>query len=748
MKPSRTGFSVFLFIMFLLGYFTFGGETQRVEIFREPLSVPKIEDGIEIDGSIDEDLWEKALKLPLRYEVLPGENTPAPVSTYMYLAYTDKAVVVAFKCYDDNPTDIRARFSDRDKAFEDDFVGIVLDTFNDKRRAYEFFCNPLGVQIDAVRDEIGDEYDTSWNAIWDARGRITEQGYEVEMEIPFSQLRFPQDKGPFIWGIDANRSYPRHHKHRIGLFPLDRSELSYLSQLVKVTGFENISAGTNLEVVPTATAIQTQSANDLSGGDLSNRDTDAELGVSMRWGMTPNTVLNATINPDFSQVEADAVQLDINQNFALFFPETRPFFIEGAEIFRSDINLVHTRNIIDPDAAAKLTGKKGNHTYGVFSARDQSTNIVIPGSDFSTIETFDSHSTTSIGRYRYDLGRNSTVGGLLSNREGNGYYNRVFSLDSTYNFTANDQAWFQGAYAYSRYNQQMVDTFGLEKTDYEGHAVKTGYLHNRRNWYGLVSYEDFSEDFHTTAGYEPQVNYRLINGRFTYIWHGKPTTTYTKIEFSGSTTRSEDQSGNLLKEESLVWGTWQGPLETSISGGYSSRDSSYLGEIYDTDFHYLHYEVRPSKSVWLRAEYNFSEWIDFRHQRPGDLQQYSINARFDLGRHIFTDFNYEVTTMDVQDQELYKTQVSQFRFIYKFNTRLLIRAVVQGVEIDRNAALYNGPVYTHEENLFSQFLFSYKLNPQTVAFIGFDDSFFGNQDLDLDEISRTYFVKLSYAWLR
>ena len=190
----------------------------------QPYEVTRATSEIIIDGAIDEPAWDDALTLELKYEVQPGENIPPPVRTQVLITYDEHRVLVAFRAFDPDPARIRARFRDRDHAWQDDWVGIVLDTFNDERRAYEFISNPLGVQTDAINDNVTNRYDIAWDAIWESAGRLTDFGYEVEIGIPFNQLRFQNLDGPQVWGVDAMRSYPRVERHHIGLFP-DRDEV-------------------------------------------------------------------------------------------------------------------------------------------------------------------------------------------------------------------------------------------------------------------------------------------------------------------------------------------------------------------------------------------------------------------------------------------------------------------------------------------------------------------------------------------
>jgi hypothetical protein len=238
-----------------------GGFAQDPALEKVPHVVPRATSEVAIDGVIDEQAWRDALTLELKYEVRPGENTEPPVRTTVFVTYDENRVLAAFRAFDDEPEKIRARFRDRDHIRGDDWVGIILDTFNDERRAYEFWVNPLGVQTDGIYSEGrragggGRNFDQSWDAIWHSAGRLTDFGYEVEMAIPFNQIRFQGIDGPQIWGFDATRSWPRSDRVHIGLFPRERGANSYLAQEDKLIGFEGGSPGRNLELVPTLTGF-------------------------------------------------------------------------------------------------------------------------------------------------------------------------------------------------------------------------------------------------------------------------------------------------------------------------------------------------------------------------------------------------------------------------------------------------------------------------------------------------------------
>ena len=239
-----------------------------------------------------------------------------------------------FIANDHSPEEIRANIADRDTAFRDDFVGFFLDTFNDERRAYEIFVNPMGVQHDGIYNEVGStQEDFSWDAIWKSAAKITEYGYVVEIAFPFNQLRFSRTDGEQTWGFLPLRAYPRSSRHMIASWDLDPDSNSTLSQTMKIIGFEGIKPGKNIEVSPTVTASSHVERTDFPDGDFGDTENKSDVGVTARWGITPNITAQLAVNPDFSQVEADAVQLNINERFALQYQEKRPFFMEGMDIF-------------------------------------------------------------------------------------------------------------------------------------------------------------------------------------------------------------------------------------------------------------------------------------------------------------------------------------------------------------------------------------------------------------------------------
>ena len=391
------------------------------ELYAQSLSnydIPRVDTEPQIDGQIDQGEWSQATRIRVNIETNPNDNVPAEVEAQALLMEDGEVLYVAFIALDPEPDQIRAFYRDRDSMWNDDWVAIVLDTFNDERRAFEFFANPYGVQADAIQDDVNGDEDESWNAIWNSAGQINEDGYVVEMAIPMKQLRFTPSETNQTWGIDLVRFYPRDRGTRIANNPQDRNISCYICQISKADGFANLTRSRNLEVIPTLTSTAVENRNPaMAGWDSESIDPEGSLDV--RWGISQDLYLNATLNPDFSQVEADSAQLDINNTFSLFFPERRTFFLDGADYFDTFERLVHTRNISDPDYGLKLTGKSGDHTYALLTANDVNTSFLIPRSLGSSVASLgEVESKVAIGRYRFDIFENSTIGALITDRRG------------------------------------------------------------------------------------------------------------------------------------------------------------------------------------------------------------------------------------------------------------------------------------------------------------------------------------------
>jgi len=317
---------------------------------------------------LSEPFWSQALVIELPYEIDPGENIPARVKTECLLITGPRHLFAAFRAHDPDPSAIRAHYMDRDAAWDDDWVLLELDPFFDMRCGFQFLSNPLGVQMDGLLNEVGDAenpFDLTWDAVWESSGRISSEGYIVEMAIPFAALRFPKSQGPQRWGFLVARSYPREYFCFFRNTPWNRNRNCILCESVALVGFANASPGRNIEINPAIVVNRADLRETLPEGGLNRGRANADIGVSGRWGIAPNVMVNAAVNPDFSQVEADVAQLEVNTRFSLFYPEKMSLYQERADLFMTPLAAVYTRSLADPVWGLKLTGKAGRHAFGI-----------------------------------------------------------------------------------------------------------------------------------------------------------------------------------------------------------------------------------------------------------------------------------------------------------------------------------------------------------------------------------------------
>ncbi|MEX0980407.1 MAG: DUF5916 domain-containing protein, partial [Gemmatimonadota bacterium] len=407
--------------------------------------VPRLSGPLVVDGVLDEEVWSRAVVLTGFSQYSPVDGVPASDSTEVLVWYSDDAIHFGIRAFEAHEP-VRARLSDRDRIGNDDHIQILLDTFNDGRRAYVFGVNALGVQSDGVRTEAqgssqglmstrqSDPVDSSPDYVYESQGRVTDAGYEIEVRIPFRSVRFP-NRDEQAWGVHVLR-YVQHSGQVQSWMPALRGRASFLAQSGTLRGLEGIRGGQMVQLNPEVTA-RAQGAPGEEGWRYGG--TDRELGVTAGWSVTPNLTLNATANPDFSQVEADAGQLSFDPRQALFVPEKRPFFLEGSERFQVPNRLIHTRSVASPDGALKLAGKVSRWDVGVLSALDGHS---ASGSG--------ERAWAQIARLQRDIGEESTVGIVYTDRREGEYTNQLFGADARINFNGIYTLAAQGAGSYTR----------------------------------------------------------------------------------------------------------------------------------------------------------------------------------------------------------------------------------------------------------------------------------------------------------
>lgn len=515
---------------------------------------PKVVDAdVTLDGRLDEAVWTEAAVMADFTQYEPVEGIEAVEPTEVRVFYTDEAVYFGVRARDSDPAQILARLGERDRAvFSDDWVRIMLDTFDDQRQAYVFYVNPLGLQTDGLWIEGfqrgrgfggGVSIDFNPDFIWESNGRVDDEGWAAEVRIPYVSLRF-REVPEQSWGIQVAREVKRRG-FKQSWAPLTKEVSSTLAQSGKLVGLRNLRPRRLVEINPVATARRT--GTDVTGAFVRD-DPEGDFGVNARYGVTQNLVLDATYNPDFSQVEADANQISVNERFALFFPEKRAFFLEGTEIFNTPARLVYTRQIVDPVAGAKLTGKIGAFNVGYIGAVDESPSTILGGSG---------NAAFNLLRARRDVGEGSTLGLLYTDRtktDGSGEYNRLFAGDARLVFGGRYTVTAQLAGSLTR-SAGADDHTGLSP------LLSAQVQRSGRTFSWNVGLTDVHPDFRARSGFIRRVGDTEVNANLAFTHFGRPGATLERASLRIVTSnffRHDDfWEGNLpFEHEVELWPTF------------------------------------------------------------------------------------------------------------------------------------------------------------------------------------------------
>ncbi|HSM60639.1 MAG TPA: DUF5916 domain-containing protein [Longimicrobiales bacterium] len=715
---------------------------------------------IRVDGILDETAWDDATVIPLPFEVTPGENAPAPVGTDCRLTFDVENLYLGCRALDPDPDAIRAYVVDRDRIDGHDQVLMTLDPFNDQRRAFRFAVSALGVQSDAVvaqqgvglRDQGAEAVDPSWDAIWNSAGTIDERGYVVEAAVPFQSLRFPREDGPGTWGVYLSRIWPRSTAVETRSASWDRDNGCLLCQANLVTGFEGVRPGGTLQITPTVTASRSDARQDFPDGPMVPGPTKADVGVDGVWNVTTDLTLNLTVNPDFSQVEADVAQLDVNNRFALFFPEKRPFFLEGADFFGTPIQAVFTRSISDPTAGAKVTGKMGANALGLLVARDRVNNLLIPGSEFSASSTVEEEVTTSVARFRRDLGGSSTIGALLTSREGPSYHNRLGGLDAFYRPLPPLTLQVQAVRSATEYPDAVAARHDQPGSAFGGDALSARADWVSRRWILNGDFRRISPGFRADAGFVAQAGVRGGSATAIRRFLGDSDDWFTEIRLVSGAWRSEDFQGHPLTAGYWFGLVYNGPLQSRLGVWPNLDQKEHVGDRTFSDLDLLYFDARlqPTGSVSLGLNGDRGDVVDYANRRPATELRLAPSVQLRLGRNVETEVQHTLQRLTREGRQVFTANLTRLRAVYSFSPRSFLRTIVQIRSIDRNPASYFDTVDPHGRSVLAELLYAYKVNPQTVLFLGYSEGRSGLRDgegvdVPLTTTGRTFFLKLGYA---
>jgi hypothetical protein len=704
-----------------------------------------------VDGVLDDPVWSTAAHITGFTQQQPLDGAPASEATDVWVAYDTDHIYIAVHAHYQDPSIMRANRVERDRAMADDLITIYFDTFLDQQRGYDFDVNAYGVQGDGVVSIGGGgrggrgggmsipPADRSWNGLFDTGAQIVEDGFTAELAIPFKSLRYPRRAPgePHRWGFQIVREVKSKSEENIVWAPMSRNQTSFFAQMGLIEGMTDLTTSRNIEILPTATAIQ-YGEIDPTRPAFVNGNPDPDIGVNLKYGVTSNLTADFTVNPDFSQIESDRPQIQVNQRFPLFFSELRPFFVEGAEIFAmpAPVTLVHTRTIVDPDYGAKLTGQIGRFSLGLLTANDQAPGNVDDPSD----PAFDRNAQTFIARGLFDLGGESNVGVILTDREFLDGHSRLAGATSVFRLSRTMSGDFSAVNAWrqapggSEVTGNMLSTrlsqngrnVGWSLNAYQvspGFYTDVGFVRRRdlRNASGNVSYRFWPESWLINWG--PQVNYSR-NYDFDGVLQDDNLRVGLGFNFARSISLNADVSQDMER-----WSDIEFEKRSYSVGGRvnTSRSYSFGGNLSFGD------DVYYAGDILARS----FGWSVNGSVRPNDSWQTSLN------------FNASRLTDPASDSEIFDVKIIRANTTYQLTSRLGVRNITE----------FN----TEDETFDLNVLFNYRVNAGTVFYLGYDDHYqqgdriFGDTNDDgfeeqlyytgaLRRTNRAIFAKLQYLF--
>jgi hypothetical protein len=685
---------------------------------KEPLRIPRLSEAPKIDGVLDNPGWEsQALKVDGFVQLSPKENGVPTERTVAYLGFDEKNLYVAFRAFDSQTSKVRCSITKRDGCLEDDWVFIMLDTFNEKRRAFSFLLNPAGVQMDMMRVEEGgnDNMDDSWDTVFYSDGKVDAEGYTVEMAIPFKSLRFPNTDLK-TWNIVLGRNLPRTGE--IIMYPTYSRDIPGLLSNGRPYILQGaVERSRNVEVMPFMTSLQRKGER-----------IEVEPGANFKLGLSSNTTLDMTANPDFSQIEADEPRIEYNLRYALRYNEKRPFFLEGMEIFNSpEIETVYTRQIADPIFGAKASGKAGRFTYGILSARDMHPIESLWDISGGT-GTTDTRAFSNIVRTKADVGSGSYVGFTLTDKElGGGSWSRLGGLDGQLRFK--DRVFFSFQALASKSSSEG------ERTSFAPGLYGELY-YTTKHWTLGGSYKAIHPEFQASLGFVNRTDYRSVGGFASYRL-------YTDKKYLNQVQFRIQAGQRLGYADNTIQDTWIRPQVQFRLTEFNQVFVMYetgLERFADVEFkkQNLSIESQITFISWMPLAFYFQtgDSINYDPDDPylGSSNTYVVSATFKPSKRLQlgVDLSKQTFWDKADGSGNWDYNVVRQKTTYQVSKTLSFRAIVD----------YD----FFEDKLFGSLLASWVLRPGTVFFLGFDNNYHRNEFSRLVQDDYNIFVKFSYWW--
>jgi len=703
---------------------------------------------IKIDGKIEEEEWKGVDYYDNFYEIEPADNGVPEEKTKLWIAYDEQYLYLAFYCYESDVSKLRYSMVDRDRMFDDDWVGILLDPYLDNKFAYGFVVNPLGIQGDVVMSANSDG-DINFDTIWYSAAMIFKDGWSAEIAIPFKSLRFKETKNQ-TWNLHVLRQRSRNSKFMYSLKKISRDNPCLICQSIKLKGLQGISSGKNFDVLPYVLANQAGYIEDRGDSyyDFKNFPVKATGGINLKYSLSSNLLFEMALNPDFSQVESDATQIDVNSNFAIFYPEKRPFFLEGSSIFDLDENIIYTRMINDLVAGSKMTGKIGSISFGYIGGLDDHSPFLIPLEEQSDVVETNIRSWSDIVRFKKDIFSDSFIGGVFTHREFQNAYNRIIGIDGNIRFLNEYYLFFQTIKSWTKElndpslyssNRKLIGNFDatFNGESFDGKSIIIGIRRRARHYNFNIAFEDFSPTFRADNGFIISNNYRLYRMRHELAF--RPNNKYmNSIEFSIKYFKKYNYD-NILKEAEIFPGLFIAlKKQFYIFTAFSHKTERYNNKLFENFNRFL-----------IRISSNFSQKINGEmFLLNGEIINRDLeNTILGRGFEFYGGINIKIKPQLIMEFGLQKAKlinplnkeiifngyIFRNRNSYQFNKNLFFRLITQYDKFSKLLSIE--PLLTYRINAFSVFYVGYSSYLEDIE-----------ENNNYIQTSKQFFIKLQYLW--
>ncbi|HTK31795.1 MAG TPA: DUF5916 domain-containing protein [Candidatus Saccharimonadaceae bacterium] len=732
--------------------------TYRGSAHELNFQIPRVAQGPVVDGSLDDAVWSQAAVLDSFVQRDPREGMRDTLGTQCLVMYDDHALYVGFRCKD-RPRDVRATITNRD-AIDGDWVGIALDTYHDQRKSYLFIANPRGIQTDGI-DQLGSDTDLTPDFLYTSHGRMTSDGYEVEMAIPFKSLRFPP-RDSLVFGVDPVRRIDRVAS-QLFWAPITRDRNTFADQFGVMQGIAGVRPGRNLQIIPSVTDTRLSERQ----ADGFHTDNTSRVGASIKYGLTSGTTADVAITPDFSQVEADAGVVDINQRFAIFFPEKRPFFLEGSEIFTTPLNLVYTRRIADPLYGVKVTGKMGATSVGVLQAADRSDGDPVATLPDRLNPYLDDNSEYSIARFKQDLFKSSSVGVLLGERRQDESYNRGLGLDGRFNFLDHYTLLLQRVESWARQRDLRPALAKLSSADSaaldpslrsfvgartEGDASYGQLSRDTKSLSLNLTAQDISPLFAADMGFIPRTDQIDFRGSATAHYFGAEKAWWTALHPHTVYERTYDHHADRHVGR-LTDDVWNVDVEldlprNSYFGAGGDRFFTYFNgrQFPDQQDGYVYAGSAMFQALKWSGSFGWGDEVIFEETAPGK----SMHGQIDLNPRFSPQLDADLTVLArwirrrADDTHFADVVIPRLRVTYQASKELSFRGIAELTAKRGYDAL--GDLTAPSRHLSLDFLAGYQTGPGTVFYLGYGSLHDGATNEAMVPTTRNAFAKISYLW--